>query len=634
MTSIGLLSPSARGGSIPRTKSLSQGLTYSEEQWQSSQDRGQEKDRGVGYRIGQGNKQAQGTKTSAMANVTTGTARDSRLLHTHRQSHSSSKLPTYRFNDIKNSGSRIARANSSPIRHGSTERAVAEMGNNYRDGAKRESSFRPQASVLQKHIPPSPVSPNNPGGRPQPEQGLGCDSQKNIPAHAERKAQPANKATSRSQPNLALTREITSTNQQTTKTQNTAAVASCAHAQQKFNSGIPSAVSTHHGLFPNRHSPNQKSPILQCSRSRASTFQPSLPTPGATAAFASTSQHTTGAAANRPLSLPESHSAAQVTFRPIASITKVPDPAVAAPWVNSVVSKDTINTQDTSTSAETLYADATVILAAKPQPEPPTESIIADTGSAPIELSDRADYFAGVDATISHRASDLPSARNFPPPKIIQHHSISQQDPHDSFQSRPSGVSVSANDLSPDSTTVVIQPTTSKRDSRGRGNTDGSNSATASRAPSEEQRGVSRRPPISFKPPVAAASTVIPASGRAVIPPIRGFRSSGSRRSLVLDMNTRNSFPFEYGDDSPDSNHLDRTLRALEGKPEHEILVLSRQHQQRTPTDSADRQGPTDDGGDMFLRIAREEFAQKPSDEGREGSTVVGQYFSIYIFYF
>lgn len=113
----------------------------------------------------------------------------------------------------------------------------------------------------------------------------------------------------------------------------------------------------------------------------------------------------------------------------------------------------------------------------------------------------------------------------------------------------------------------------------------------------EKKNSASRRPPVSYKPP---ASTT---GASTSIPPIRSFRSSGSRRSLVLDMNSRTTRGYEGADDGDDSSHRDRTLRALEGRREDDVV------QQMTPPDSAtDRPEPgADDHGDVFMKLARED---------------------------
>ncbi|KAI0971639.1 hypothetical protein F4678DRAFT_70411 [Xylaria arbuscula] len=124
--------------------------------------------------------------------------------------------------------------------------------------------------------------------------------------------------------------------------------------------------------------------------------------------------------------------------------------------------------------------------------------------------------------------------------------------------------------------------------------------------PDDRRASVSRKPPVSFKP----RTNTIGSGTSASIPPIRSFRSSGERRSLVLDMNLRNSRNIDGGDDYGDSNHRDRTLRALEGRRGDEAM-------QWTPPDSAGERPDGDDSGDLFLKIAREDPSQRITDSGR-----------------
>ncbi|PNY27688.1 Uncharacterized protein TCAP_02382 [Tolypocladium capitatum] len=115
----------------------------------------------------------------------------------------------------------------------------------------------------------------------------------------------------------------------------------------------------------------------------------------------------------------------------------------------------------------------------------------------------------------------------------------------------------------------------------------------------ESRHSPSYRPPVSYKPPATSSSAQLGASTPVRVPPIRGFRSSGSRKSLALDMNFQPR-PYDLGEDYPDTTN-DRTLRALEGRYADDAL-------QMTGSGPGGRRGPgADDAGDVFLRIAREE---------------------------
>lgn len=127
-------------------------------------------------------------------------------------------------------------------------------------------------------------------------------------------------------------------------------------------------------------------------------------------------------------------------------------------------------------------------------------------------------------------------------------------------------------------------------------------------APTTEDKKPSR-PPISYKPPNTTTSTP---AGRAVIPPIRSFRSSGSRKSVVLDMQSRRASEDSFGEEAPDSNQRDRALCALEGRANDDFSHLA-------PPDSGDMTTTTDNDNtaDIFMRIAGEDMAHRGSREGQ-----------------
>lgn len=135
-------------------------------------------------------------------------------------------------------------------------------------------------------------------------------------------------------------------------------------------------------------------------------------------------------------------------------------------------------------------------------------------------------------------------------------------------------------------------------------------------ATDDRRNSVARRPPVSYKPPVSSNNS----GGTASIPPIRSFRSSGERRrSLVLDMNVRTMRGYEGGEDYGDSNHRDRTLRALEGRRFDDASQI-------TPPDSAGDRPDGDDSGDLFLKIAREDTLRRNADNnGDSQSAIVSQ---------
>ncbi|KAF5529348.1 hypothetical protein FMEXI_14202 [Fusarium mexicanum] len=138
---------------------------------------------------------------------------------------------------------------------------------------------------------------------------------------------------------------------------------------------------------------------------------------------------------------------------------------------------------------------------------------------------------------------------------------------------------------------------------------------TLSRTNSDERRAsASHRPPVSYRPPLTSNSSTESSPSTAVrVPPIRSFRSSGSRKSLTLDMNSRPRF-HDSGDEVEDANH-DRTLRALEGRGNDDAL--------RSAPLASSRRGAFDneDTGDVFLKIAREESSQRQTDEQSQEDT-------------
>ncbi len=125
----------------------------------------------------------------------------------------------------------------------------------------------------------------------------------------------------------------------------------------------------------------------------------------------------------------------------------------------------------------------------------------------------------------------------------------------------------------------------------------------------ESRHSTSNRPPISYKPPTNTTAAPSGTSTPVRVPPIRGFRSSGSRKSLALDMNFRPR-PYDLGDDSARGT-IDNTLRALEGRYSDD----SRRSSTLSPGRQNSSPGNFDDTGDIFLRIARDEPSHRPGDE-------------------
>ncbi|KAJ2898701.1 hypothetical protein MKZ38_003752 [Zalerion maritima] len=528
------------------------------------------------------------------------------VLDTHRRNHSSSKLPAYRFADLKNGngntnkngggggggiinvstnnpnnssprssiipnlskipGTRV-RGSSSPTKINSWVATTATSNNR----EKRESkiptthSIGLPAAVLQKHIPPSPVSPK-PGYSHGDDQGLGFElGLEELQHQLDEGPAPDTPGPSSSAAPAAPAPAAPATNSVAAATTTTTipSAPTSASGTNTSSSTITASAFAHPNLDAPSHSgqnnpasasagklfaPGPSVTTSSFARSRASTFQ------SASTAAVTTSQGSNAdssstlpdSSAGRPVSYPQSPSAAKTYFR---------SPTTSALAQSGV--RPTLSTSPTGQSADQSLPPVGVDTISRGGPENSTRHHVRGHQKELV-----------LSTTIDHGTHNFHQAA-----------------------------------------TVACSPI------------DSTTTPSARRSNSDDKR-TSRRPPVSFKPPLSTPGSASQASGRAVIPPIRAFRSSGSRRSLVLDMNTRNSRPYDFGDDPADSNHRDRTLRALEGRDPDDP---SHQHyQQSTNLDSStrDRGHGHDDGGDMFLRIAREEFARKSSEEGREGSTV------------
>ncbi|KAI3400928.1 hypothetical protein diail_1135 [Diaporthe ilicicola] len=128
------------------------------------------------------------------------------------------------------------------------------------------------------------------------------------------------------------------------------------------------------------------------------------------------------------------------------------------------------------------------------------------------------------------------------------------------------------------------------------------------------------RPPVSYKPPRSASSP-----GRPIIPPIRAFRSSGSRKSLQVDMNNSSYRAYDDGHDFRDSNHRDQSLRALEGRNSGD---WPRELSSADADDEVTETIESEHTADIFMKIAGEDPSSSSRarnngrDEDDRGSTV------------
>ncbi|KYK57791.1 hypothetical protein DCS_04804 [Drechmeria coniospora] len=85
------------------------------------------------------------------------------------------------------------------------------------------------------------------------------------------------------------------------------------------------------------------------------------------------------------------------------------------------------------------------------------------------------------------------------------------------------------------------------------------------------------------------------------VPPIRTFRASSSRKSLVLDANLKSPPPYDPAECPVGMAH-ESTLRALEGRMDDTLRNGAI--------------GGAEDSGDLFLRIAKEQSNRRGADDG------------------
>lgn len=123
-------------------------------------------------------------------------------------------------------------------------------------------------------------------------------------------------------------------------------------------------------------------------------------------------------------------------------------------------------------------------------------------------------------------------------------------------------------------------------------------------SPDDDRRTTSHYPPVSSRRSLNNIGAQPGISTPVRVPPIRAFRSSGSRKSVALDMNFTPR-PYHMGPEYADSNNED-TLRSLQGRRGQEPPI-------NRPS-SARREAAVVDEGDVFLRIAGEDSARRGLD--------------------
>ncbi|KAL2259345.1 hypothetical protein VTK26DRAFT_7003 [Humicola hyalothermophila] len=118
------------------------------------------------------------------------------------------------------------------------------------------------------------------------------------------------------------------------------------------------------------------------------------------------------------------------------------------------------------------------------------------------------------------------------------------------------------------------------------------------------------RPPVSSRPTHKANTS----TGHAAIPPVRSFRTSGSRKSVVLDMHSQRVSDDSLGEGATDHSQRDRALRTLEGREDDESSQLAPAEFGETTTTT-----DNDNTADIFMKIARENTPPRPPEAQAAG---------------
>ena len=590
-----------------------------------------------------------GEQTTAESASPSGT----NFVHAHRQNRSSSKLPTYRLADLNKKPTATPTATANVTANATAPDQEPPL-NTSRESSSSLASREPRASRdlttkdgLAAELPAAVVQPN------AGAQGLFFEQQQKPDLN---EINHKLKLTTSGQlaPQHQVLQEGTSD-----RPLQAAPANGLPKPQKLFTSGIPVPAPAPSSFAVS--SPAQAQAASTLSRPRACTFHVNHSASQPSRNHSDTVNSAVGGlkpgnpAAKTPSSLTESQSAKRLSFHGIqvaapdgekttsASTSSVPcTPAVAEPPGDNKKTPVIIHAGVKPPAAAAAAAAAPATSPSqptRPQSVRPLTSVAASKDSGVIQGHDqqRAAVNVRAEPLLAAPASDKPTeepvrdTRHRHAQKELLLHTSSHAEGQLGVAIRPLQQAHSSSLLASTAAAVASLSAVTAPAAAAAAAAAAQNSPPH-RPQSDEKRvggggggggGAPRRPPISFKPPVPTPGGTSP---RAVIPPIRAFRSSGSRRNLVLDMNIRSSDPCEPGDDSPDVNHRDRSLRALEGRGDDEALRQNQQsyrHKQSTSLDSGGRDGGVDDRGDMFLRVARDEFAQKWSEGGREGSKVV-----------
>lgn len=508
-------------------------------------------------------KSSSGTAVSTLtssSSMSSATSASSACPHTHRQNHNSSKLPTFRSADLLNNGSGKPRASALP--------------------------------ALQ-HCSAPDNAPNQDAAGPAPGQGPGL-------ATAPERGAPQGPG----------------------KREGAIPPVSDPHQTPPIN---PVATPARAGTAPGRQSvlhPKQpETPAVAASestrlpRTRASTFLPSPAAPsstptnnGASSTTAKSQPVKSPLTTKRSSSLPTTAPGGQQHVSP-----PVPDNTCSRVNYSSATSTSASPSAPQS-SAPPAPAPASLTTVAPPQPSEPAAAAATTTTittTAPATAETTANPEASTDPTPFSRSQQ---ARR-PPPSFS-----GQPSPNPSnsvgTQRRHTFESARENRVSTDRSTKHWSSGSGQRELL-------LPKSLGSTSSDEKSPSVSRRPPpLSYRPPPSLSATQSPttpvsasptASTPVRVPPIRGFRSSGSRRSLVIDPASRQRALEGSGDEAGDMDSREDTLRALEGRSEDYTGRAQ-------PSGSARPSGGDgDDTTDMFLNIAHEESI-RPSIENSPGA--------------
>lgn len=516
-----------------------------------------------GVTLGQGHSQQQARRTSMLlgsrksSSATAGstftpssylsssTSTSSACPHTHRQNHNSSKLPTFRSADLNTSGGSVS------------PRSSALPGPQHRapDGPPSATAAGPAPGPPRR----GPGSAPGPGSPQGPGQGLAADGSIPGPAPDPQQDPPINYAAAATpaRPGPA-TRQARQSVLHSTLPETVAAPGSGTLPRTRASTFIPSSISAPSATPTNNTAPPPPPRLPTVKSAPLTKRSASLPTSASGSGHVSPAPDNNNRANYSPATSPPSAS------------SSAPAPATAAPA--TIVPQTT--ERDPSVSPTTTVPPATA----------PSTATLTNATAKPTSFSR------------SQQARRPPLSFSGQPSPATPATSLGTQRRH-TYESAQSH-RASTRDWTPGQRELLLPKSLSISSS-----SDDRRSSTSL---------TYRPPPISYKAPPSLSASQSPATSASASPtvaapvrvaPIRGFRSSGSRRSLVIDPASR---PCQRasdgsGDENGDMDSREDTLRALEGRGASS-----------GPGRASGADG--DDTTDMFLKIAQQESV-RPSIE-------------------